>query len=168
MQVKEYHGLSKHPLYYKWQSIKQRCYNKNSIGWKIYGGKGITVCDEWKNSFEAFFDWSIQNGYSPEKVIDKDILSEKLGVSPAIYSPDTCMYITQKENNSVILQNIPLHSKNTKKQWDSGIMRYIGIDIDAMSEAVECFYSVKISMRKMERLGTFCRPTLSRYIREAE
>ena len=163
-----YHDLSNHPLYHKWQSIKQRCYNKNSTGWRIYGARGVTICSEWKTDFEAFFNWCIKNGYSHEKVIDKDILSKKLGISPAIYSPDTCMFITQKENNGAILQNSELHRQNSKELWKSGRMRYIGIDVELISELCECYYNSKISMRKLNRLTGVCRATLSKYINEAK
>lgn len=55
------HGLRNHPLYIIWHNMKERCYNKNFLGYKNYGGRGITVCDEWKNNFQIFYDWSIAN-----------------------------------------------------------------------------------------------------------
>lgn len=45
---------SKHPLYYTWDGIKKRCYQQNSTGYQNYGGRGIVMCDEWKNSFWQF------------------------------------------------------------------------------------------------------------------
>lgn len=50
------HGMTKSaPEYYVWTSMKQRCLNRNVRNWADYGGRGITVCDRWRDSFEAFF-----------------------------------------------------------------------------------------------------------------
>ena len=51
------HGLSRHKLHGLLSSIKKRCYNPNERAYKNYGGRGITVCDEWKNNFETFIKW---------------------------------------------------------------------------------------------------------------
>lgn len=51
------HGLKHHPFYRKWKSIKSRCFNKKVQGYKNYGGRGITMCDEWKNDAKAFIDY---------------------------------------------------------------------------------------------------------------
>lgn len=49
------HGLSKTKPYRSWKSIRHRCLNENCSAWKNYGGRGIKICDEWINSFEAFY-----------------------------------------------------------------------------------------------------------------
>ena len=54
MKKREYHGLSKHPLYPVWANIKQRCTNPKSQGFKLYGGRGITMQPEWAASFTEF------------------------------------------------------------------------------------------------------------------
>ena len=59
----EHHNLYKSRLYHVWHSMKDRCYNPNATSYKHYGGKGVTVCEEWKNSFQAFHDWAFANGY---------------------------------------------------------------------------------------------------------
>ncbi len=51
------HGLRGHPLYSKWASIKKRCYNKNEDNYIYYGGREISMCDEWINNFMAFYDY---------------------------------------------------------------------------------------------------------------
>ncbi len=50
------HGLSHHNLCKKWLVMKDRCHNHRNKGYKNYGGRGITVCDEWRNDFKAFYD----------------------------------------------------------------------------------------------------------------
>ena len=51
------HGLSKEPIYFVWKAIKQRCLNENGKHFDDYGGRGIVICDEWKNDFKAFYDY---------------------------------------------------------------------------------------------------------------
>lgn len=48
------HGMAKKGTYGIWKGIKNRCLNSNATAWKYYGGRGITVCDEWENDFAAF------------------------------------------------------------------------------------------------------------------
>lgn len=51
------HGATHSKIYKVWKNAKQRCFNKNNHSYKNYGGRGITVCDEWKNDFQAFYDY---------------------------------------------------------------------------------------------------------------
>lgn len=53
------HGLSKHPIYKIWSGIISRCYYENSYSFPWYGGKGIKLCDEWKD-FMCFYYWAIE------------------------------------------------------------------------------------------------------------
>lgn len=85
------HGLKKHPLYNKWCSMRERCNNPHNGSYHRYGGKGITVCEEW-NDFEAFYEWSIENGWKKGLTIDR--IDNAKG-----YSPDNCRYVSHKEQN---------------------------------------------------------------------
>lgn len=92
------HGTSSHPLYAIWNGIKQRCYSPTRKDYAHYGGQGVTMCLEWKNSPENFITWCETNGWSKELVVDKDIKSAQLGLQPAIYSPETISFITPQQN----------------------------------------------------------------------
>lgn len=70
-KVNTKHGGKHTRLYRTWIGIKTRCYNKNEYSYKDYGGRGIIVCDEWVNDFQAFHDWAIENGYDDNLTIDR-------------------------------------------------------------------------------------------------
>ena len=92
------HGDSGTRLFNIWNHMRYRCFNQNHSKYEYYGAKGTTVCDEWKNSYEAFKEWSIANGYDDTKEIDKDTICNRDGIEPKIYSPNTCMWVTKEEN----------------------------------------------------------------------
>lgn len=84
------HNMSNTNIYKVYKEIKRRCYNKNSKDYKYYGGRGIAVCDEWKNDFMAFYNWSIDNGYKEGLSIDRIDVNVN-------YCPENCRWITMKE-----------------------------------------------------------------------
>lgn len=68
--VNHTHKMSKSRLYHEWQSIKYRCFNTNDKRYGDYGGRGITMCEEWQSP-ENFFNWALANNYSDDLTIDR-------------------------------------------------------------------------------------------------
>lgn len=67
------HNLSKHKFYSKWATMKARCYNKNNPRYSDWGGRGIKVCDEWKNDSETFIKYIelLENSDKENYTIDR-------------------------------------------------------------------------------------------------
>lgn len=67
------HGMSAEKIYGVWRGMKQRCGNPNDRSYKWYGGRGISVCEEWRNSFETFYDYvcKLPNYGEPGRTIDR-------------------------------------------------------------------------------------------------
>jgi len=87
-------------LYYVWNNIKCRCYCKTTPNYNWYGGKGITMCDEWRNDFETFYNWAINNGYEYLDDERKNRLQIDRIDSSKGYCPENCRWITSTENSS--------------------------------------------------------------------
>lgn len=101
---KTLHGLrtvkDTHPLYRAFQGMRNRCYRPNTKNYKYYGARGVTICKEWLDDPMKFIEWSLSNGWQQGYALDKDILSDKLGIHPHIYSPETCIWVKPNVNNS--------------------------------------------------------------------
>ncbi len=83
------HGERRTRLYKTWISMKQRC-SVHRDKYKQWEGRGIKVCDEWRDSFTAFKDWAEASGYKEDLTIDRiDVNSN--------YEPSNCRWITKRE-----------------------------------------------------------------------
>lgn len=112
-EIAKKNGVSGHPLFKNWYSMIRRCYNHNSFWYYLYGGSGVTVCDEWRHNFMSFYNWAIINGYKKGLQLDKDKLSpNKTGM---IYCPEYCCYLTGKENSRHTRANVILEYKGETK-----------------------------------------------------
>lgn len=100
-------------LYNIWQNMKNRCYKRQDARYERYGGRGITICEEWKNDFVAFYEWAMNNGYSEKLTIDRID-------NDGNYTPDNCRWITNKEqaNNRSTNINITIgNSTRNLTEW---------------------------------------------------
>ena len=105
------HNLSSTRLYGIWCAMKQRCYSEKFKHYNNYGGKGITICDEWLTDFTIFYKWALNTGYKEYLTIDR--------VNPdKDYSPENCQWITKSENSKRV--KIAAYEKGFKEGYRKG------------------------------------------------
>lgn len=86
------------PLHNRYIGMTQRCWDKNAANYSSYGGRGIGVCDAWRN-FDNFASWALANGFDCNKQLDR--IDNEKG-----YSPDNCRFIDCSDNQRNKRNNI--------------------------------------------------------------
>lgn len=134
------HGLSQSRIYKVYSGMKKRCYDKNHKIYNRYGGRGITICDEWLNDFMAFYNWSMANGYQDNLTIDR--IDNNKG-----YSPDNCRWVTMLEQAQNTSKNVNITYKG-KTQTISAWSRETGIPQNTISRRFKLFDDLEIVFYK--------------------
>lgn len=98
MDTRNVNGLSYERLYQVYNGMIARCYNKNHPHYEDWGGRGITVCDEWRMNYQAFRKWAYENGYDDKK--DRKLQSLDRRDNDGNYEPANCRWVSMKEQNN--------------------------------------------------------------------
>jgi hypothetical protein len=107
------HGMWKTRLYGIWRNMKCRCYTPNATAYDCYGGRGIVVCDDWKNDFMSFYNWAYENGYKDDLTLDRIDVDGN-------YEPSNCRWATMKvQSNNTRSNHIIEYNgeKHTMTEW---------------------------------------------------
>lgn len=123
------HGLSSHPLHNVWNGMKSRCYNHNHKYFHRYGGRGISICNEWKDNFLDFYNWCVNHGYKDGMTVDRID-------NDGDYKPSNCRlvdYVKQANNKSNTIYVI----HNGKSYTISDICKITGLKRRTVYERVK-------------------------------
>lgn len=122
------HGGYNTRLYRIWKNMKSRCYNKNNPDYRLYGGRGITICKEWLEDFANFRDWSDHNGYGNGLSIDR--INNDLS-----YTPSNCRWASQKDQCNNNSRNVIIEHKGRMLSI-SGWSKETGIKYGTISSRI--------------------------------
>lgn len=140
------HGETATRLHKIWSSMKERCYRSGHSHYADYGGRGIEVCEEWRNDFPAFKKWAEANGYANNLSIDrKDVNGD--------YSPENCRWATMREqqnnkrSNHLVSYNGATH---TITEWAD----MLGINKTTIKERLRCGWTAEKALTTPVRKRT--------------
>lgn len=136
------HGQTKYgnipPEYRSWHGMKTRCINPNNKDWANYGGRGITICEKWINSYENFFN---DMGEKPSPFHSIDRIDNNKG-----YSPDNCRWATNIEQANNMRRNVKVTIDGVtfnKYQW----CNKIGINYSAFKHRIKKGWSIEDAIK---------------------
>ncbi len=139
------HGGRNDALYYVWRGIKSRCLSESNPNYSNYGGRGISICEEWIDDYSAFKDWSVSNGYSKKLSIDRIN-------NDGNYEPINCRWTTRD-----------VQSQNTRRICSKNKSGYRGVHYCKHSRK----WHASISLNgKKKALGSFDFPHTAALVRD--
>lgn len=129
-------------LYGIWSGMKSRCYDENVEHFDKYGGRGITICDEWlgDNGFENFCKWAIDNGYKDGLTIDRIDVNGN-------YEPSNCRWATNKEQQNNKRTNVFITVDGIEMTIAQASEKY-GVKYGTLRERIKSGYSPDVAVRK--------------------
>lgn len=133
---KKTHGKTNSRLYAVWRGMKQMCNDPNSDNYYRYGGRGISVCDEWVSDFTAFEKWAMENGYdetAPQGKFTVDRIN-----NDGNYEPSNCRLVDMKTQ---------YHNRNLPKSIKE-ISEEHGLTYDAVHQRMKKGASIEDALKK--------------------
>lgn len=144
-------------LYGVYKSIQTRCHNPKNSNYYLYGGRGIDLCDEWKE-FDTFCDWALANGYD-ENAQFGECTIDRIDPDKG-YSPDNCRWVnmTRQNNNR---RNNHLISFNGETKTIAEWERHLGLYSGAIYERLKSGWSIEhaLTVQRLRGSGHYYRKT---------
>lgn len=128
-------------LYSCWNDMKQRCYNVNCKSFSNYGGRGITVCKEWLDSFDSFQSWALSAGYLQSLTLDRIDVDKHYCPNNCRWSDRQTQAINKRVNGSIPFYGVYLKQQKGRKPkymaslTYNGKKKYIGLFNTAIEAA---------------------------------
>lgn len=142
--INKKHGLRNTRLYNIYVNMRRRCEDPKRKAYPRYGGRGIRICDEWKNDFPAFYDWAITNGYKDDLQIDRID-------NDGNYEPSNCRWVTPKKNNNNRRNNTIIAidgEEHSIAEWE----RIYGLKRYRLNKAIDRGVDVKKYLGQFKRV----------------
>lgn len=143
--INKTHGKSGSRIHKIWADMIQRTHNPNERCYVNYGGRGITVCDEWL-TFEPFYLWAIQNGYAEGLTIDR--IDNDKG-----YSPDNCRWVTRKVQGNNKRNNRRLEYQGQTKTLAEWAVQF-GMKQETLANRLKLGWSIERALETPVRKQT--------------
>lgn len=104
-----------------WADMKRRCNDPSRHNYKDYGGRGISVCEQWSRCFEEFYNWSLSHGYASGLTLDRIDVNGN-------YEPGNCRWVTPLQQGSNKRNNHILTASNGESHTIAEWARICGVD----------------------------------------
>lgn len=143
------HGESRSRLYEIWRSMKGRCLNANLEKYRIYGGRGISICRDWVDSYESFRKWAHDSGYLEHLKLDRIDVNGN-------YEPNNCRWATDRQQSGNTRKRLGTSSRFKGVTWSrhtlkwraqircNGIPKHLGLYMNEIDAAMAYDAAAKI------------------------
>lgn len=118
-----------------YKDMIKRCECKNQKSYRLYGGKGVIVCPEWRHSKRAFYEWAITHGYRDDLTIDRID-------SNGNYEPQNCRWVDRYVQNNNTSRNVRYEYRGNTYSIKE-LSRVTGIKVDTIRNRLKKGYNVE-------------------------
>lgn len=132
------HNMTDSRIYHVYQSMKSRCYNPNNEDYESYGGRGIKICDEWKNNATSFIEWAYKSGYQ-ENADYMECTLDRINVD-GDYCPENCRWVDKIIQSRNKRNTVYMNYKGEKKSVNE-VAEIVGMKSCTLKHRLKSGYS---------------------------